>query len=153
MALTLPPRPASASIDEQLRWMDQIRDALASQFGAGIAFEEEICLACSDETTDITTGTAKLTFRLPACTLLSARASLSTASSSGAPAIDINDDGVSIFSTTLTIDANEKTSVTAATPYVFASTSVGADSEMTVDIDTAGTGAKGLKVYLRVRWA
>ena len=50
--------------------------------------------------------------------------------------------------TKLTIDANEKTSTTAATPYVFSDTSIADDAEMTIDIDVAGTGAKGLKVIL-----
>lgn len=110
---------------------------------------EVIVVAVSDETTSITTGTAKVTFRMPfAMTLTAVRASLSTASSSGNPAIDINESGVSIFSTTLTIDANEKTSTTAATAAVISDTSLADDAEMTIDIDTAGTGAKGLKVAL-----
>lgn len=108
-----------------------------------------IAIAVSDETTAITTGTAKVTFRMPhAMTLTEVRASLSTASSSGNPAIDVNEGGVSIFSTTLTIDSGEKTSTTAATPAVISDASLADDAEITIDIDTAGTGAKGLKVYL-----
>lgn len=109
----------------------------------------EIPVAISDETTAITTGTAKVTFRIfRAFRPSKVKASLSTASSSGNPAFDVNDDGASIFSTTLTIDANEKTSETAATAAVISSTGIAADSEITVDIDTAGTGAKGAKIYL-----
>lgn len=109
--------------------------------------KEAYTVAVSDESTAITTGTAKLTFRMPfAMTLTSVRASLTTASSSGAPAIDVNDGGVSIFSTTLTIDASEKTSTTATTPAVLSDTSLADDAEITIDIDTAGTGATGLKV-------
>ena len=108
-----------------------------------------IAIACSDETTAITTGAAKVTFRMPhAMTLTEVRASLSTASSSGNPAIDVNEGGASIFSTTLTIDSGEKTSTTAATPAVISDASLADDAEITIDIDTAGTGAKGLKVYL-----
>lgn len=115
--------------------------------------DESLILAVSDESTAITTGTAKVTFRVPyAITLYQLpRASLNTASSSGNPAIDINANGTSIFSTTLTIDANEKTSTTAATPAVLSTTSIADDTEITVDIDTAGTGAKGLKVILYYR--
>lgn len=110
---------------------------------------EVIVIPVSDEATAITTGTAKVTFRMPfAMTLTAVRASLSTASSSGNPAIDVNDGGTSIFSTTLTIDANEKTSTTAATAAVLSDTSLADDAEITIDIDTAGTGAKGLKVSL-----
>ncbi len=109
----------------------------------------QIGVAVSDETTAITTGTAKVTFRMPfAMTLTSVRASLNTASSSGIPAIDLNEAGVSVFSTTLTIDANELTSTTAATAAVISDSALADDASMTVDIDTAGTGAKGLKLWL-----
>lgn len=110
---------------------------------------ESLIIAVSDETTAITTGTAKVTFRMPyAFTLSSVRASLTTASSSGTPTVDINESGSSILSTKLTIDANEKTSTTAASSYVLSDTSLADDAEITIDIDVAGTGAKGLKVYL-----
>lgn len=118
---------------------------------------QSMTIALSDESTAITTGAAKITFRAPfAMTLYQIpRASLSTASSSGAPAIDINVGGTSIFTTTLTIDATEKTSTTAATAAVMTSSeiSVSDDAEITIDIDTAGTGAKGLKVILYYRRA
>jgi hypothetical protein len=115
---------------------------------AGI--EQSLTLALSDETTNITTGTAKITFRAPFAWTLTKipRASLSTASSSGTPTVDINVNGSSILSTKLTIDANETTSTTAATAAVLSSTTVADDSEITLDIDVAGTGAKGLKVTI-----
>ncbi len=110
---------------------------------------EVISVALSDETTAITTGVAKVTIRMPfAMTLTTVRASLSAASTSGLPAFDVNEAGVSIFSTTLTIDANEKTSTTAATAAVLSDTALADDAEITFDIDTAGTGAKGAKVTL-----
>jgi len=113
------------------------------------AKSEVLIVAVSDETTAITTGAAKFTFRMPwAMTLSSVRASLSTASTSGNPAIDVNEGGVSIFSTTLTIDANEKTSVTAAVAAVISDATLADDAEITIDVDTAGTGARGLKVSL-----
>ena len=110
-------------------------------------------VALSDETTAITTGTGKITFRAPHAMTLNQlpRASLSTASSSGNPAVNIKKNGTTIFSTTLTIDANEKTSVTAATPAVLSTTTFADDDEITMDIDTAGTGATGLKVTLYYR--
>jgi hypothetical protein len=83
-----------------------------------------------------------------AFTLTAVRANLNTASSSGIPTVDINEAGVSILSTKLTIDANEKTSTTAATAAVISDTSLADDAEITFDIDVAGTGAKGLKVWL-----
>lgn len=111
---------------------------------------ESLTIALSDETTDIVAGVAVASFRAPyAFTLVGLpRISLTTASSSGAPAVDINVSGSSIFSTVLTIDSGEKTSVTAATPAVVTTTSVADDAEITFDIDNAGTGAKGLKATL-----
>jgi hypothetical protein len=105
--------------------------------------------AISDETTAITTGTAKVTWRAPhAMTVTAVRASLSTASSSGTPTVDINEGGTTILSTKLTIDANEKTSTTAAAAAVISDTAIADDAEITFDIDTAGTGAAGLKVKI-----
>ena len=108
-----------------------------------------IGIAVGDETTAITTGTAKVTFRMPhAMTLTSVRATLTTASSSGLPTVNIKESGVTIFSTKVTIDATEKTSTTAATAAVLSDTALADDAEMTVDIDVAGTGAAGLKIWL-----
>ena len=110
---------------------------------------EVIAVAVSDEETAITTGNAKVTFRMPfAMTLTAVRASLTTASTSGLPTFDINEGGSTILSTKITIDANEKTSTTAATAPVISDTALADDAEITIDIDVAGTGAKGAKVYL-----
>ena len=109
-----------------------------------------IAVAVSDETTAITTGTAKITFRMPfAMTVTAVRASLTTASTSGNPTFDINEGGTSILGANkLSIDANEKTSTTAATATSISDSALADDAEITIDIDTAGTGAKGAKVYL-----
>jgi hypothetical protein len=111
---------------------------------------EVLMIAVSDETTAITAGTGKVTFRMPwAMTVTAVRASLTTASTSAGPVtVDINESGVSILSTKLTIDDTEKTSTTAATAAVISDTALADDAEITIDIDTAGTGAKGLKVYI-----
>ena len=115
------------------------------------AIPEVIQLAASDETTALTTGTAKITFRMPyAMTLTAVRASLSTAQASGSIfTVDINEGGTTILSTKLTIDNTEKTSTTAATSAVISDSSLSDDSEITIDIDQIGDGtAKGLKVTL-----
>jgi hypothetical protein len=112
----------------------------------------EIQLAASDETTALTTGTAKVTFRMPyAMTVTSVRASLSTAQTSGSIfTVDINESGSTILSTKLTIDNTEKTSVTAVTPPVISDSTLADDAEMTIDIDQVGDGtAKGLKITLK----
>lgn len=108
-------------------------------------------LAVSDEITALTTGTAKVTFRMPfAMTLTAVRASLTTAQSSGSIfTVDINESGSTILSTKITIDNAEKTSTTAATPPVISDSALADDAEITVDIDQIGDGtAKGLKISL-----
>jgi hypothetical protein len=105
--------------------------------------------AISDETTSITTGTAKITFRAPyAFTLTGVRASLSTASSSGLPTFDIKQGGVSVLSTKVSINASAKTSIGATTPPVISNSTITDDAEITIDITVAGTGAKGAKITL-----
>ncbi len=111
-----------------------------------------IQLACSDESTALSAGTGKVTFRMPhAMTLTAVRASLTVAgTTSGLTTIDINEGGNSILSTKLTIDLTEKTSTTAATPAVISDASLADDAEITIDIDAISGGAteKGLKVTL-----
>lgn len=107
--------------------------------------------AVGDQTNVITTGTVKYTFSLPyAMNVTSAYASLKTVSSSGVVTFDINDDGATMLSTKLTIDVSEKNSSTAAAPVVISGGTWGiaAYSEITVDIDTAGTGAIGPVVWI-----
>lgn len=116
-----------------------------------VSLPAEITVAASDETTALTTGTAKITFRMPhAMTVTGVRASLSTAQTSGSIfTVDINEGGSSILSTKLTIDNTEKTSTTAATPAVISDSALADDAEITIDIDQIGDGtAKGLKVVL-----
>lgn len=110
-----------------------------------------IQLACSDETTAITAGTGKVTFRMPhAMTLTGVRASLTTAQTSGNIfTVDINEGGASVISTKITIDNTEKTSTTAVTAPVISDSSLADDAEITIDVDQIGDGtAKGLKVTL-----
>jgi hypothetical protein len=115
---------------------------------------QSLCLALSDETTAITTGTAKVTWRMPFAFTLStapggARLSVNTVSSSGLPTVDVKEGGTTIFGANkLSIDASEKTSTTAATAYSSSDNSLADDAEMTADVTVAGTGAKGLKLCL-----
>ncbi len=105
-------------------------------------------VAVSDETTDLTGGAAKITFRWPAAfTLTEVRLSLATASDSGGLVqVDVNQSGSTIFSTNPTIDSLERTSTTASTPAVISTSAMTDDAEVTIDIDNAGIGAAGLKV-------
>ena len=110
-------------------------------------------IACSDETTALTTGTAKVTFRMPyAGTLTAVKATATTAPVGSALIVDINEAGTSVLSTKLSIDDGEKTSATATTPAVISDSALADDAEITIDIDQVGsttTGA-GLKVTLYV---
>lgn len=138
-------------------WLDK-RQAIGVDTSGSVTIPKIIQIACSDETTALTAGNAKVTFRMPyAMTLNSGnagvRASLSTAQATsgggGIVTVDINEGGSTILSTKLTIDNTEKTSTTAATPPVISDASLADDAEITIDIDVIGDGtAKGLKVSL-----
>jgi hypothetical protein len=112
---------------------------------------ESIIIACSDETTAITAGNGKVTFRMPyAFTLSAVRASVTTAPTGATIIIDINESGSTILSTKLSIDASEKTSTTAASAAVISDSSLADDAEITVDFDQVGStiAGAGVKVYL-----
>ena len=117
---------------------------------ASATVAREIQLACSDLSTAIVAANGVAYVRAPrAGTITGVRASLKDAQTSGSIfTVDINVNGSSILSTKLTIDNNEKTSVTAATAAVLSSTALADDNEITVDVDQAGTGPKGLVVTL-----
>lgn len=153
----LVPSIADPNADRILIWDDSAGDYVAATFtdnivisGTQIRAVETHGIALSDETTAITTGTNKATFSLPyAFTVTAVYATVNTASSSGIPTVDINEAGTTILSTKLTIDANEKTSATAAAAAVISDDAIAANAEIGFDIDVAGTGAKGLKVFIQ----
>jgi hypothetical protein len=123
--------------------------------GTTLRLYETHGIALSDETTAITTGTAKGSFSLPyAFTLVGVYVTLNTASSSGTPTFDFNEAGTTCLSTKVVIDANELTGGssgyqgTAAGAAVISDASLAAFAQLTWDIDVAGTGAKGAKAYI-----
>jgi len=119
--------------------------------GTPPVFTQSIIIACSDETTPLVVGTNVVTFRMPyAFTLSAVRASVTTAPTGSTLDVDINEGGVSILSTKITIDATEKTSTTAAVPPVISDTALADDAEITIDLDAVGStiAGTGLKVYL-----
>jgi hypothetical protein len=111
-----------------------------------------IPIACGDETTALTAGTAKVTFRMPfAFKLTDVRASVTTAPTGGTLlTVDVNEAGSTILSTKLTFDASEKTTTTASTPRVISDSDLADDAEITIDVDAVGStiAGAGLKVYL-----
>jgi hypothetical protein len=110
-----------------------------------------IGVAASDETTALTTGVAKVTFRFPfAFTLSEIRSNVNTAPTGSTLIVDVNKNGATMMTVTkLSIDATEKTSVTAASPAVLTTTAIADDDEITVDIDQVGStvAGKGLKLW------
>jgi hypothetical protein len=118
---------------------------------------KDIELKVIDDATVVTTGEGKLIFCVPAslggCDLTAAHAYVTTVSSSGLPSIgirNITQSAVEMLTTNITIDASEFTSYTAATAPVIDSGNkdVATGDLVAVDVDAAGTGAKGLGVIL-----
>ena len=109
----------------------------------------DLSFAFSDETTQITTGTTKLTIYAPyAFTILDVQASLSVSGSATINTFNIKKNGTTIFSTKLTIDIGEYHSATAAAPAVITGNTVAIYDKITLDVDTIGTGSAGGKIYL-----
>ena len=120
---------------------------------AWASLSDVFVLACSDETTALTTGTNKIRFRMPyAGTLTAVRASVNTAPTGAALVVDINEAGTTLLSTKLSIDATETSSTTAATPAVISDSALADNAEISVDIDQIGSSVAGagLKVMLYV---
>lgn len=118
---------------------------------AAIGTAGVIGIALGDESTDIETGTATVTFRMPhAFTLTDIRLSAVTAPTGSGITVDVNETGSTILSTKLTLDATEKTSETAATAAVISDADLADDAEITVDIDAIGStiAGAGLKLWL-----
>ena len=113
------------------------------------AVRETFKIDFGSETTAIATGDGQKEFQMPYnFTITEIYATVKTASSSGIPSIQIQQNNLDILSTALTIDANEKTSRTAATPIVIADASLDINGIIEFDIDVIGTGTEGLVIYL-----
>ena len=104
----------------------------------------------------LTTGDGKAHVFVPALlnghNLVAVLAAVTTQSSSGAVTVQVRNvtQAADMLSTAITIDANESTSATAATPAVIdtANDDVATGDLVAIDIDGAGTGTKGLIVAL-----
>lgn len=142
---------AAGFVGTEAQWLASLVGPQGPAGPSGATAPQSIIIACSDEATALTSGSAKVTFRMPyAFTLSAVRASLTTAQTSGSIlTVDINEGGTSILSTKLTIDNTEKSSTTAVAAAVISDSALANDAEITIDIDQVGDGtAKGLKVYL-----
>jgi len=131
-------------------------DGLAgSKFGTAT-----ITLQVSDPAgSAIATGDGKAYWRVPSTLngmdLVGVAAAVTTASSSGIPTVQIHNltQAADMLTTKLTIDASETDSSTAATAAVIdtANDDVATADMLRIDIDVAGTGAKGLMVEMQFR--
>lgn len=118
------------------------------QFNIGLPFSVRLLDSATSQATGTSIGGDYRPFRT-AVTLTNVRCYCDTAGTTGVFTVDINEGGVSILSTKLTVDSGEKTSETAATPAVISDTSIAADAIITFDIDgIQTTPAKGLVVVL-----
>ena len=128
--------------------------ALGLKWAAPAAQTESFIVACSDEGTALTTGTAKVSFRMPYAFTLTAGAGGVRASCNQAPTgailtMDINEAGSTILSTKLTIAIGSTTSVGGTDP-VISDVNLADNALMTIDIDQIGSSnaGTGLKVTL-----
>lgn len=82
-------------------------------------------------------------------------ANVSSPSTSGAITLNLRNrtDGVDVLSTALTIDANERSSTTAATPAVInlANATITTDDDICAQVSGAGTGASGLQLSIGIQ--
>ncbi len=137
--------------DKEVYWSTTPTPDNWTDVPTGAAQPQCFVIAASDETTALTVGTGKVTFRMPyAFTLTEVRASVATAPTGSVLTVDINESGTSILSTKITIDAAEKTSATAATAAAISDTALADDAEITIDVDAIGStvAGAGLKVAL-----
>lgn len=109
-----------------------------------------------DESSIVAIGDGKFIFAIPhpldTYYLTLAHAFITTASSSGGLSVMIRNvtDAVDMLSTAITIDVGEFTSYAAATQPVinYATCQVTTGDRIAIDVDAAGTGARGLGVKL-----
>jgi hypothetical protein len=110
-----------------------------------------------DDATAVATGDGKVVFMVDSAlnglNLTAVAAYVTTAGTAGSPTtVQIRNvtDAADMLSTRVTIDNNETTSYTAATPAVIDTShdDVATGDLIAVDVDVASTGAKGLGVVL-----
>ncbi len=132
----------------ELSYVKGLTSAVQTQLSSkapltGTGLPIDISFASSDETTALTTGTAKFTLTSApfAMTITEILVSLVTVQTSGSIfTINIKKNGTTIFSTKATIDNTEKDNSTAATPPVLSITTISKYDTISVDIDQIGDG-------------
>ncbi len=151
---TIVPAATGSAPDFQATGGDTNIDLKLTPKGTGIVKGElkRFMFRILDSATDQTTGTTKggdhrISNR--AITVKAVGSYCDTAGTTGTYTIDINEAGVSILSTKITVDSAEKSSETAATPPVISDSAIAADAIITFDVDAIQTtAAKGLVVWM-----
>lgn len=101
--------------------------------------------------TAVTTGTKEIVYSSGNFEVVGAVANVYTASTSGAVTVDILVNGNSMLTTPLTIDANKTSSYNSSTAMVLADADLIDGDKVSFNVTSAGTGAVGLTVTLRLR--
>ena len=155
-------RGVGATITARCSFADTNTWFLSGDLMAAAESPDYVCIDIADTAalgvTSIAVGTTRAAFVMPFGLALKSvatggvYASLAVAQAAGVLfTVDVNRNGVSLFSTRLTFDNAEKTTLTAATPatYVAGAPVLNAGDEITFDVDQIGTAlAKGLRIYL-----
>ena len=120
---------------------------------------KRVILKITDDDTELTVADGVLIITVPpewnGMNVVDFDIAISTVSSSGAVSVQLRNvtDSHDILSTNATIDASEYSSYTAATaPAINASyDDLATGDRLAIDVDGAGTGAKGLEIHLGMR--
>jgi len=120
--------------------------------GTSLRVMEVIGFAISDETSDLTAGLGKLTFRIRGgqFTVTAVYAEVAVAPTGSTIIVDINESNTSILGTKLSIDISEKDSTTAGSQATISDAVLADNAEITIDLDQVGStiAGAGLKVWL-----
>jgi hypothetical protein len=119
--------------------------------GPGLRAYQWIGYRLCHKDTALTTGELEIDYP-PGFTLLDVKANVATVSSSGTPTFDIKENGTTMLSTLITVDASENSSNTAATPPVISDSTFTAYGKLSLHCTVTGTGTKGAMIQLKVAW-
>lgn len=107
--------------------------------GGSITFAIPMAAAGSDLTSDLAVGTRKAIWFFPFnCDIVEVFSGVGTVASGSSIIVDCNIDGVSALSTRISIEAGQKTSLTAAAQPVLSTTSATKGQELSWDLDQIG---------------
>jgi hypothetical protein len=137
--------------------LNDIQDNLTYVYGLGR--RRVLIVQCLPFNETLTTGDGKQYWTVPAefnnYVIVDADSAVYTVSSSGTPTFQIHNltDTVDVLSTLQTIDANEFSSYTAATPPVIntANDDLATGDRIRFDCDVAGTGTKGWEQHVVIQ--